>query len=1352
MESPRSGSPRKGSGAAADAPVSGATSVVTPAIVPALTEHRVRIVSCGAEHTACLTETGLLFTFGAGLGQLGHAFEAAAHTPRVISSLKDRRIVSVACGSMHSAAVDASGVLYMWGRGVNGQLGLGDAINHQPSPAAVEDMPDKSQSVACGMAHTLAVTMGSGDVYSWGWGRGGQLGHGPSEETVRRPKLVEALRGKKVRQVVAGVNFSACLTESGQIYFWGTATLDNANTPQNGSTSTNSVLPTPQLVDTLNSKGIVQIAAGGHHLLALTHSGDVYAWGSGVRGQLGLADRRSRHSPHLVKALVGHSVCQVACGLAHSAAVTDTGDVYTWGASCGAGNRDGLVPRPVPDLGKRGIKYVACGWSHCAAVTYAGALYTWGSESEHGMLGQLSAAPLSDADAADKSGKRKELTPMMPSVAVQPPSSGGGGGLTPKAAVLARVARSRIASASATATSAAGGSYSAPPKTRRMPMLSGSSQEKAAAAVTDATTPQTFREHFEMTDAHHEVETLSKKLRDAQSATKRSNSIVRKLRSEVKQLREVVDSRSNQSTAAKFGSPATPHRIGSTAPASVSTSTPTSDSQLREQVSSLQMQIAQLQTMMMMGTIAPNSQPQMMMHMRSPSGLSFSGGATRASSAYGGSNAAGFSRNMPMTMSQDELAGLASGGASGGENGSSDLEETYLLSPSSNSVGGAPFYHSQQQYSSPPRPPSSSAYAAGRAPSALSGNSTTSPRWPRPSSSSSSRTGASMMMSTLPPSSQHEQTAVGPSTFPHIMPEDGVPEYGGEQQDNRPTTQQTSPMQHGGDSEAGEWERIMRRVHDVTAHRGTVRPRSNMSVSNGNGMAMASPSSGGSAFAGGSPGAEGAAMSPDNVGGGSGNVGRSPGPGTTTGRRVVEPVEDGLDVDKIMEEDLERQHELEKANKVVKQNPATTSTEPSTPASPLSAGAASPGATQSPSTRPSSAASRWNKVRLAAKSVSAFRRAGALHKAAQADKPRLIASLVDRGLNCNESDEEGKTPLHLACQNNAFASAQMLVERGLADVNAKDDLQRTPLHLSAAVASAELCVLLLSHGAKVQAKDSTGATALHYAALSGSVEVIRVLMEHESHVDDKDDLGRTPLHLAVHSGAYDAARVLIDEFEGSVSSKDAAGCTPAHYAASSGDVRCLELLVDRGGAVSAEDTKGAQPLHFAAGEGKETTVGYLVDSAGADVFAVDKRGRTALHYASIRGSLQCLKKLVSRRAEINRRDDAGWTALHYAYREGHADVFDALMDAGADPSELYRIQRKASAPIERQMNVGGSASLAEAGQPPPPSTPKPKTLAPRSAPPSAASSSSSSSQQQQGPQGQGGKVKDDNKDKACSIM
>ena len=129
-------------------------------------------------------------------------------------------IVSISAGGSHSAFVDEIGRLFMCGRGKQGQLGLGSYLDEH-LPYYVTRIPDKVQEAACGLDHTIVLSR-NGEIYTMGSNLRGQLGIGLAtvKSTVPLPTFLEELSFCKMTKVRAG-NFSASLSQDGQLYVWG---------------------------------------------------------------------------------------------------------------------------------------------------------------------------------------------------------------------------------------------------------------------------------------------------------------------------------------------------------------------------------------------------------------------------------------------------------------------------------------------------------------------------------------------------------------------------------------------------------------------------------------------------------------------------------------------------------------------------------------------------------------------------------------------------------------------------------------------------------------------------------------------------------------------------------------------------------------------------------------------------------------------------------------------------------------------------------------------------------------------------------------------------------------------------
>ncbi|XWS73668.1 hypothetical protein CRYUN_Cryun02cG0148300 [Craigia yunnanensis] len=231
-------------------------------------------ISCGPWHTAVVTSAGQLFTFGDGtFGVLGHGDRNSVSIPREVESLKGLRTVRAACGVWHTAAVVevmvgnssssncSSGKLFTWGDGDRGRLGHGNkeaklvptcvaalvepnfcqvACGHSLTvalttsghvytmgspvcgqlgnpqsdgkfPTRVEGKLSKSfvEGISCGAYHVVVLTSRT-EVYTWGKGANGRLGHGDADDR-NSPTLVEALKDKQVKSIASGTNFTAAI-------------------------------------------------------------------------------------------------------------------------------------------------------------------------------------------------------------------------------------------------------------------------------------------------------------------------------------------------------------------------------------------------------------------------------------------------------------------------------------------------------------------------------------------------------------------------------------------------------------------------------------------------------------------------------------------------------------------------------------------------------------------------------------------------------------------------------------------------------------------------------------------------------------------------------------------------------------------------------------------------------------------------------------------------------------------------------------------------------------------------------------------------------------------------------------
>ncbi|MFC1765249.1 ankyrin repeat domain-containing protein [Planctomycetota bacterium] len=116
----------------------------------------------------------------------------------------------------------------------------------------------------------------------------------------------------------------------------------------------------------------------------------------------------------------------------------------------------------------------------------------------------------------------------------------------------------------------------------------------------------------------------------------------------------------------------------------------------------------------------------------------------------------------------------------------------------------------------------------------------------------------------------------------------------------------------------------------------------------------------------------------------------------------------------------------------------------------------------------------------------------------------------------NAKDENGRTPLHFAVESAKNVIIEVLLDKG-ANINAKDKDGRTPLHLAAESADEDMIELLLDKGANINVKDDkSGFTALHHAVRLGKKNVVELLIAKGADINARDKQGHTPLYIAAN--------------------------------------------------------------------------------------------------------------------------------------------------------------------------------------------------------------------------------------------
>lgn len=283
----------------------------TPVLVESISTHSVTHIACGDTHTICTTSMGCVYGWGSNSQfQLGlERSQAEILEPRLISH--ELNAATVAAAANHSFLLTQHGQLYSTGQNMAGQLGHGDTKPRKVMTLVESFQKHRVYSVSCGPYHTAAL---SNDVFTWGDGEHGRLGTG-NLNLQRVPTVVPTLRNQKISQLVCGGAHTAAITSKHEVYTWG------ANTYGQLGHGTFTASKFPRRVRLLTGKKIQSIALGTWHSVALAKGGDVYSWGFGGEGQLGLGHDESVTLPMIIADVAGKGALSISCG-AHFSIVT----------------------------------------------------------------------------------------------------------------------------------------------------------------------------------------------------------------------------------------------------------------------------------------------------------------------------------------------------------------------------------------------------------------------------------------------------------------------------------------------------------------------------------------------------------------------------------------------------------------------------------------------------------------------------------------------------------------------------------------------------------------------------------------------------------------------------------------------------------------------------------------------------------------------------------------------------------------------------------------------------------------------------------------------------------------------
>eukprot|EP00977_Amphora_coffeiformis_P026781 scaffold30271_cov217-Amphora_coffeaeformis.AAC.2 len=287
--------------------------------------RRVAQVSLGQQMGAFVDTVGDLYTCGfggsvmSGFGLLGHGDAmtdgdgAAVQTPKLVESLVEDGcfVKQVAVGESHMTCLTTEGEVLTTGSGSYGRLGnfdTKDQLYFEP----VEILTTGVTAIAAGKSFTLALAS-DGVLYGWGRNHKGQLGTGLglaadmyAMQAIPEPIETDELLGRRVVKVAAGAGHAACITQGGELFYWGMSLH----------------LEPVRVTELLHTK-VVDVACGLDYTLVLDEEGRMYSFGKGSTGVLGQGSVKNLNQPALMEVFEGKKVLQASAGWKHAACLVE---------------------------------------------------------------------------------------------------------------------------------------------------------------------------------------------------------------------------------------------------------------------------------------------------------------------------------------------------------------------------------------------------------------------------------------------------------------------------------------------------------------------------------------------------------------------------------------------------------------------------------------------------------------------------------------------------------------------------------------------------------------------------------------------------------------------------------------------------------------------------------------------------------------------------------------------------------------------------------------------------------------------------------------------------------------------
>lgn len=276
-----------------------------------------------------------------------------------------------------------------------------------------------------------------------------------------------------------------------------------------------------------------------------------------------------------------------------------------------------------------------------------------------------------------------------------------------------------------------------------------------------------------------------------------------------------------------------------------------------------------------------------------------------------------------------------------------------------------------------------------------------------------------------------------------------------------------------------------------------------------------------------------------------------------------------------------------------------------------------------------------------------------LHWAIYADKTEIALFLIDHGADIESKDGLGNSPLHIAAGRNNVMVAKRLLEKG-ANIDSRDGQMGTPLFFACGGGdNREMVDFLLANGADINAKDSFQASPLHFAIANEAFSVAKKLVRRGADVNATSSSKMAPLHWAVDKGNYPMVKLLLDQGADPNNADNSFNTTPLHV------LVIIHQHLFAGNTLIGEAPKKKEEIL--------RILQYLLKhgaNPNARSAISEYPGATPLHLAVIYKTPEVAKYLQAHGGNPNLRLQNGKTAAQVVRSENMRSIFGGILLGG----------------------------------------------------------------------------------------